>query len=187
MSFKYYRYKERGARCPKCQWKGMGKELITGDCFDTLFELECPNCDEVVGIVPFPTFDDVLNYGTDEEKAQARRSINHIAKIEKTQINSESQLASIEGTIVVEMKESEDEDDIWMEVYTNQQLIWKEIVNYEYYERFIEICELLDRKYKGQIELINFNSSVYLLGDRLSASKKIDSCIKRIKTNYNIE
>ena len=74
-----------------------------------------------------------------------------------------------------------------MAIYANEQLLWKEMAGYEYYERFIGICHMLDNKYKGQIEAIEYASSTYIGGDCSWAGDQVDSCIKGIIANFNKE
>lgn len=156
-----------------------------GELFEDLCEFDCPNCAEVVGLVFFPSHADVLKYGTNDEKASIEKSIAYSEKIQATQLISAKELPNIQGSIAFEMKEVIVDGDNWLEVYANQQLLWKEITGYEYSERFIEICKFLDQKFEGQIESIKYENSFYLLGDRLSAPDRIKECVDEITKHYN--
>ena len=59
-SFNYYEYKELKFSCKKCGWFGSGSKLEIGEVFDTLEELECPNCSTYISCVAFPTLQENL-------------------------------------------------------------------------------------------------------------------------------
>lgn len=180
----YYNYKKELIVCTKCSWKGEGKLLNQGELYNELFELNCPKCDVVVGFVSLPTFDEVLEKGTEEEKKEVRLGIEWNKKVEKTQIKSIKNLPEInESLIIIETKEISSDDEDWLEIYANKKLLWSEIIWYEYYNRLIEIFKMLGRKYKDRIEEINYEVSYNLMGDTFSVTDKIESCINKIKQN----
>ena len=161
---------------------------MQGELFGELIEMDCPNCYELVGTVTFPTNAEVLAKGTEQEKKEAREVLTWHERKAATQLGSIDGLTEINGSIKIELKEIESKDKgQWLEVYANDQLLWKEMVGYEYYERFIGLCHMLDNKYKGQIETIEYASSTYLWGDSLSAGDEVDACIDAIKADYKKE
>lgn len=53
---KYYdNWRESEHLCRHCGWHGLGNELVHGEMFDALFEVDCPQCGERVTTVELPT------------------------------------------------------------------------------------------------------------------------------------
>lgn len=182
----YYKYEKQRLTCPKCNWSGLGKDCPYGDAFGELFEILCPECHEEIGTVSYPTHDEVFAYGTDEDKESLQWSKNFHKKVKKKQMKSLNKLPDIDSSEVsIITVEKEIEDDYWLEVYANERFLWKEIIYYEYYERFIEICELLAQKYKGRIVEIKFEPSMYLGGDSITAFSKVQKSIDDIISKFN--
>ncbi|HLW33910.1 MAG TPA: hypothetical protein VKX40_16740 [Aequorivita sp.] len=70
-----YTYKTHEYRCDKCGWIGFGEELERSDFFQDGFEVNCPKCGELFELVKFPTIAEVLIYGSEEEKKEARKQM----------------------------------------------------------------------------------------------------------------
>lgn len=180
MRLDYYKYKTENLSCHKCKWEGTGEQAATGEQFSELFELDCPKCFERVAIISYPSTAEAIQHGTAEEKNMAERITKKQEEIRSSRIESESQLPDILGEIIIEAKEKSVDGAGWLEIYANEDLLWKELGYYEYYQRFIEICELLDVKYKGQIKAIKYDNSQYLLGDKISAPEIIKKVVDEI-------
>lgn len=49
-----HNYKKLGFKCRSCSWWGIGSELEMGEVFDSLFEIECPECHTYIGAIGYP-------------------------------------------------------------------------------------------------------------------------------------
>jgi len=149
----YYKYKTETYECDKCLWKGQGERLTMGDAFNELFEIHCPNCGNKLGYILYPTFDEVLEFGSEDEKKQVRERIAYADKLEKSELKSVSQLPEIdkEGEIKFYLKEKKFKRKDHLVVYADDKEIWRELMFFEYYERYIEIAKILKQKYDSRM------------------------------------
>lgn len=171
----YYEYEKEQFSCSNCGWTGKGTQVKQGEVFGELFEIDCPNCYEVIGSVSFPTFEEELKYGTDEEKESVKKRIAFEERMSNSELKSIKQLPKIEGdNLIFENTTEWMNNDLHLKILCNSELIWEEIVGYEYYERYIELGKMFKRKYK--LRMIDFipEESAYLLGDSISAYKTIE-------------
>jgi len=67
-----YTYKNYHFKCKKCSWEGLGAETaIIGDVIN--FEvIGCPECRELIEFIPFPSTNDILKYGTAQDKRKPK-------------------------------------------------------------------------------------------------------------------
>ncbi len=93
----YYTYKSHQYRCDKCGWVGLGEELTPGDVYDGGFEVSCPKCGEFFELVLFPTVEEVLEFGNEEDKKQAREHMKFMDQVKAESLKSPDPLPDIEG------------------------------------------------------------------------------------------
>ncbi|MCC5915853.1 MAG: hypothetical protein JJU02_00860 [Cryomorphaceae bacterium] len=185
-SLQYYTYKDTEIICTKCGWLGFGQEATQGDLFEELFEINCPQCLESIAHISFPTFEEVLEHGSEEDKAQVRKAMALEKKVKASQTKSSKKLIDIEGAVSISFEEIHKEDKQILAVFANDQLLWKEHIYFEYFERFIDIIHQLDKKYHGQINDILYQNTTYLLGDRISAPGKIEKVVEEVKAQFKL-
>ncbi|MCH8547001.1 MAG: hypothetical protein LAT54_09735 [Cryomorphaceae bacterium] len=182
----YYTYKSTEFRCEKCGWTGLGEEATQGEMFNELFEIHCRTCDEAIAAIPYPTFEEVLEHGSEEDKVQVRKAMALEKKVKASQAKSSKNLIDIEGAVTITFEEIHKEDKQILAVFANDQLLWKEHIYFEYFERFIDIIHQLDKKYHGQIKDIHYQNTTYLLGDRISAPGKIKNVVEEVKAQFKL-
>jgi len=180
----YFTYEKENIKCNKCGWSGLGKQLENGEIFDSLYELNCPKCHKPVGFISFPSFEEVLEFGTPEEKAKVLKSIEWNKKVDSSLLRSEDSLGEINGPVDLVFMEVSSEGEVFLEMYANDKLIWKEIIYYEYYDRFIKILEVFKNRYGGRIRTIEYNKSYHLLGDSYAASSKVELAVNSILSSF---
>lgn len=185
ISLNYYSYKQHNLNCKECNWSGLGKDANQGEMFDELFELDCPNCSKTIACIGFPTHDEVLKHGTEEDKERVKEVTKFHKKVESYERKTTDDLPEFEGPIFIEIKETSDNTNEWLEIYANDIFLWKEVLYYEYQNRLVQILNMLDEKYHGRIEEVKFEKSYYLLGDDSSSPGKAEDIIRKIKTHYN--
>ena len=167
MEINYYTYQDEYFECENCSWKGKGKDTESGEIFSALFEIDCPSCREPITHISYPTTEETLKYGSDKEKKEARERNKWIQKVQEMQLTNVKQLPKIDKhDITFKLDVSEDLKYILLKYDDNT--IWKEIRTFEYYERYLEIGELLKLKYKKKIAGFipsNEIDRVYFYGD----------------------
>src|SRR5690554_3205623 len=96
-----YTYKTHEYRCDKCGWIGFGEELKQGEVFQEGFEVNCPKCDELFELVVFPTLSEILQFGTEKEKQEARKQMSWGEQWEALSLKSAEQLPELDGNNLV--------------------------------------------------------------------------------------
>jgi hypothetical protein len=184
---KYYSYKKETFTCNHCGWKGLGSDVTSGEMYDGFFEIHCPKCDKILSeLVSFPTHEEVLKYGSEEDKARVKKRMAFEEKMEKSELKDISQLPDLSGnSLTFELREMEENGEKYMEIIEisgSGQFVWREVLGYEYYKRFIALGELLRQKYgKRMIDFIPPVSGYYLYGDSCSASDQIRAYRRKLR------
>lgn len=176
----YYKFRKQGLICKNCQFHGMGIQFTQGELFKALFELNCPECKTLFGTVTLPSEEEVLKYGSkaDKERIIVAKKFNEALKA--SQLADAKVLENQNDLLALEFKESFEDGNIWIEMFLNNKLVWKEMAHYEYYYRLIELMDMLNSKFPGKIKSIDYEKTSYLLGDYIPASDKIKSKIDEI-------
>ena len=178
----YYAFPNEKLTCV-CGWTGLGKETI--EDYDEhpggMLHL-CPACKEhsIGERIPWPTDEETLKYGSKKEKDLIRRLQRNMEELHKkqdaTKLRDIKDLPSVAGeSLEFISRETRDEDnDVVMTITCRNQPIWKEVVYYEYYERFIAIGRLLRAKYGER--MIDFipDGGIDLYGDCFVAPREVD-------------
>ncbi len=178
-----YNYKSHQYQCKNCDWTGKGEVLEQGDLYEDGFEVNCPECGNLLEFVVLPTFDEVLKYGTEEEKKEVREQMEFWEKWEALSLKSANELPEIEGeNLIFEAKERKFKRQEFLFIMYNGKEVWKEPLLYEYYERFIEIGKMLKEKYGNRMkDFVPPEYQVWLLGDKISAPDLINSFRESLK------
>jgi hypothetical protein len=125
-----------------------------------------------------------MEYGTEEEKASASERQDFLGRVKAAELKSPDQLPEIEADeIVITLCEEHKTDgkDGSIVLYWNEKEIWREILTYEYYDRYLELGEILKEKYGNR--LIDFEAKIttHLGGDYGLAFKKVEEFRKSLK------
>ncbi len=179
-SLEYYQYQTKPLKCKQCLYAGIGKDFVQGEVFAELFEICCPKCNKISGIVSFPTEDEVLKFGSKKDKLGVKKRKSERKKIEDTRFKSAVKLKEISGDVKIEFNETNISGDIWIEIYINEALIGKEMAYYEYCGRIIELIKMLNERYPNKITSIVYESTSYLLGDYIPISIQLKDLISEI-------
>ena len=166
----YYTYEMQDYSCKKCKWKGLGKQTVT-EWFLGGFDIGCPQCHHFLDFISFPTHDDVLKYGTEQEKNDALQRQLFLDRVEASRLKNCEQLPEIEtDKIVITLREDEtvEGEDDYIVLYWNGKEIWREIRTYEYYDRYIELGQILQKKYGSRLIDFEAEHTVYFCGDSLT-------------------
>jgi len=190
---RYYFYKKERFTCEKCNWNGMGAELKPGELSDTFFEVECPKCLEVLGMVMLPLTEEVLVHGSEDDKAMVRAQMDWRQRFEASRLKDIGQLPDLSDDdmefVLHEVNAPKSPHGKTSEGYIvityKGEVIWREMRIFEYLDRFFELANLLKRKYGSRmIDLIpDGGMSVDLGGDCLSAFDQIKQCRKALCEN----
>lgn len=166
----YYTYKNQIVTCEKCNWQGKGSETKIGEIFGSLFEIDCPRCNHPIDHVDHPTEDELLKYGSESDKKLVRERQKRIEVFEQQKLKHPDQLPEIETPENFTLVITASKDAEQIEILCCERIIWQESRWYEYYERYIEIGEILKQKYGNRlIDFVPEKDDAYLYGDRLAA------------------
>jgi len=180
----YYEYKKESFKCSECGWTGKGAKTEIGEIFESVFEIDCPKCGNKVGSVMYPTEKEMLKYGTEEEKREIRERKEYLDKRNEPALTSAEQLPEIEGdNLVFKIVEKEIDNYPYILIMHNDELIWQEMVGYEYFERFITLGKMFKKKYGSRMTDFISPDSVYLYGDNIRAAWIVEDFIKSLKNN----
>ena len=86
--------------------------------------------------------------------------------------------------IIITLKEEENVngEDGYIILYWNEKEIWREIRTFEYYDRYIELGNLLKEKYGERLVDFETDYTVYLGGDYHRAFEKV----KKFRTSISL-
>jgi hypothetical protein len=177
-SMTFYTYKGEHFRCKHCGWNGMGGELVFGEEFDQLVELNCPACQTKVSFVMYPTLaESRANWErlSDSEKAQVEQIENAQARFNALCLKSPEQLPQIDGLFFPLVWDFDGDDDMTL-LRFGDAVIFSEPAVYEGYERFEEVTRILKARYGNALQDVvpSPASETYLYGDSLTASERVE-------------
>ena len=182
----YYQYKNQSYRCNKCGWEGLGSEADENDEINSFLALCCPKCYKNIDCISYPTIEESLEYGSDEEKAHAHKKQEFIDHVMAYRLKSSDQLPDIEtDKIIISLREDESEagDDSHIVLYWNSKELWREIRTYEYYDRYLELGKILKEKYGERLIDFEVECSTYLGGDCSFSFDKVREFRKSLSSN----
>lgn len=190
MTIYYPNHKKETYKCQKCGWTGLGEEAIMGDEYAGAgFELDCPVCPEIeeVGFVEFPFLEDVAKNGTGIDKIMANQRLDFLDNLKKSQLKRPKQLPDLncwQLTFVMQVKEIDNQR--YIVVNWEGKEIWKELYHWEFYQRFLDIGDILSRKYgKYMMDFIPDVNWTDIYGDSLSAADTVHDYRMEIREKYN--
>jgi hypothetical protein len=182
-------------QCEHCGWQGIGSELEAGEMYSEVMEMDCPKCFEPILFYGYPSIAQARANGSklsplDRERLQAIESSRR--EFDLVRLKDASQLPDIEGDrLVLEWDCDKSAPEVpdrqspgWQTVIRHGSTeIWREPAHYECYERFFTVLEILLGKYGSRLhDLVPTRVSwLYLYGDSMSASNKMDAARVRLR------
>lgn len=163
----FYDYKLNNLTCPSCGKKAKGPKWKVYNYFDGGFEIGCPKCSAQLNeIILFPTKEEVIKFGTSKEKAEMNLQMSFWEEYEITKIKDISTFPELTGKpTIFRMEEKRMNRKDWLVISANDIEIARELLTYEYYERYWEIGLLLKEKYGNLIKDLEFEKTPYISGD----------------------
>jgi hypothetical protein len=188
--FDYYdEWRSAILTCPKCDWKGTFEEGAV-EYHDELMDSSCPQCEglstPMLAIVSYPTISasrSNWNKLSDMEKDHIQRIEQFRSDFEDRKLRDPSQLPDIDSpafTLLWDYDDSGKTRDTLIK--HGDTVIFRERAAYEGYNRFIEVAEILRKRYGPALQdLIPTQwSEQYLYGDRYSAIAAVDEARREI-------
>jgi hypothetical protein len=185
---RHFSYYDKGwadeiLECPICPWNGRFHQGAT--ClFPDFTDCQCPNCDiftrPMLAIVMHPTYQEMLDYGSPEEKAIAERLIAKNKAFWAVALTKPEQLPDIPGDddlfLTWDADYSEGRDQPRTVIRNGDQVLFSEPAAWEAIgfpgdgsSRYEGICKVLKQKYGDRVrELEPTNASrMWLYGDKM--------------------
>ena len=184
--FDYYsNWKTEVLTCPKCGWTGTFEQGSV-EYYQELMDCSCPVCGwpEVprLAIVSYPTMEETeanLDKLSDEEKESHAERKQFLAELDRTTLRSPDELPDLFSDEIALSWDFEAEQDgkSWTVIKHSSHIVWKERAVYEGSERFVEIVDILKRKYGDRlVDLVpTAASGGYLYGDHLGSGDLVDT------------
>jgi hypothetical protein len=132
-------------RC-SCGWKGIASsaiESIGG-------VLNCPRCKDVtIGFIKLSTYEETVKYGTPEDRRSWWLTSEFMEDVAKTRLVSVDQLPTIDDDNIIVLYDLQDDNTT---VLRHKDIVlWTELAVYNDYKRYMEIGDLLKKKYGSQL------------------------------------
>jgi hypothetical protein len=122
----------------------------------------------------YPTNDEVLEHGTEEDKAGVLWRKKFLERVKAAELKDPSHLPEIDSDDIVitveELPRNDEDGDAYIILLWNGTEIWREIRTYEYCERFIEIGDMLKKRYGSRLKDFVPCKGPYMYGDYGSSS-----------------
>ena len=159
--------------CPRCGWRGTGR--ANQEYFRELFHVECPQCELMLLIVPYPTVAETREAAA-AGKSGAVAALPEYERWEErcrvagaTELKSADQLPELPGDVIeVEWHLVADEDERWVVLRCGSIEVWRELAYFGGQHRFDAIRELLAERYGDRFKRLFVRepgAMVYLAGD----------------------
>jgi hypothetical protein len=185
MTAYYSDWKEHQYQCSECSWQGKGELCRQGEMFREWFEICCPNCHAKIGTVMFPTFAESREHW-DKVSDADKKAVEIGEALQKDfadrRLSSPDQLPDLDGDDLILVWDTEKPEGGDVLIKYGERVIWRETGFYENYERFVEMVALLLQKYGDRLQDLvpTRKSQLYLYGDSLSASDKVEKARKSL-------
>jgi hypothetical protein len=187
MIHKYYdNWREQEFDCPACKWHGLGSALSFGDYTYDAAEVLCPVCEQCLGVVTHPTFEEArANWDKvsewDRKNIEAAQAFR--AEFKGRKLREPSQLPDIhEPSFTLSWDNAARGSHRETLIKHGDDVIFAEPALWEGYERFIEVAEILHRRYGAALRDVipTKGSELYLYGDALDSDRVVAAARERI-------
>lgn len=168
MTFYYDGWTENECTCIACSWSGPASACARGGLHRGVYlELCCPQCSEFVDLLILPEEKCCAGAHEDltEEQLQAKQEAAEQERLYRQQcLQSADQLPELTGDeVTLQWDQVEGETQIC----NGDQVLWREPVAYEGFERYERIGRLLKEKYGSRVKDLapTERSMLFLYGD----------------------
>ena len=176
----YFNYKNQQYHCDNCGWCGLGCQTDENDDIKIFIALCCPECYKNLDCISFPTLEETLEHGTEEDKAYVLKRQDFLTRVQALRANIFEKLPDIEADeVIIALREEAENGDIVL--FWQNREVWREPMAYEYYGRYLEIGRLLKNKYGDRLVDFETEYTTYLGGDCLSAFDEVRKFRKSLK------
>jgi hypothetical protein len=185
----FQKWRDAQMKCDSCGWSGPGNDTVPGAISAYDYFLRCPRCEQIVDAVRTPTIEEARTHW-DELDEPSRMQVLEIEQRQKEyrerRLAKPEQLPDLPGTDILLTWDMMDREGGDVVIKHGDNVIWSEPSDFENYERFEEVADLLLRKYGQRLtDLVPTEvSKLYLYGDRISAPKLVDAVRERIRANH---
>jgi GTP pyrophosphokinase len=178
----HYEEVEKVRKCPRCGWQGLPEEA-SQEHFRDLFEFYCPRCGEKLGLIAYPTREEIREAAArGDESARVDLMAVEIQearerRFEIEKLKGPEDLPDLPGDrlhFLWDLGENERGEEMVV-LRLGRRILWIELAFWEGYERFNEVREILKQKYGRRFCALApaRGSEDDLFGDCLSAPGRI--------------
>ena len=180
--------------CPACRWIGSVSGLR--EFYDNLFDVRCPECDDMICIVPYPTVDQTraaaeagnqrAAESLPEMEAQERASAERRHLAEATVLRGPTQLPQLDGdSLLIDWDFEVRDGEQWTVLRHGVAELWREVTFWEGVDRFAEVVKILRARYGSRLIEVRPSpaSELWLLGDDLGASRRVEDINSALRAN----
>lgn len=180
--FDYCQHIQQTWTCDACGWSGLGSELEIGEVYDTLHELDCPQCHTRMGCVPHPTLKEArANWGKvpEHDKRQVEYLEKMIEEIDRLCLKSPEQLPDIQSDDFVLVWDAEEGKTV---IRHQGQLVFVEPIHFEDFKRFEVVVGILKARYGDALKGVQPTRAAYenLCGDSITAGGRLKAFYSEI-------
>jgi hypothetical protein len=165
-------WRQQSHKCEKCGWEGTAETAGVGTMYRKKFlDLYCPSCREFLDLIIFP--DDAgcgreAEYLSNEQKEAKAEAERQHAEYLRQCLKTADQLPDLPAGDLI-FKWDQVQGETW--ITAGENVVWKEPVTYEGFERFERIALVLKEKYGSRAKDLapTDRSMLFLYGDYLPA------------------
>jgi hypothetical protein len=182
----YDDWRERKYACANCDWRGRGEDLVRGETFADLFEVDCPKCAGRITTISFPTLDESRKNW--DKVSPADRLVVQLTEarnedFDRRMLRTPDQLPDLTGDGLILVWDFDDRKPMDNVVKFGDLEIWREPAIYEGASRFEEVAEILVSKFGARLhDLVPTpDSADFLYGDRIGSPYRIERFRQRMR------
>jgi hypothetical protein len=182
----YDNWREAQYACGTCEWRGRGADLVHGETFADLYEVNCPKCDARVTTISFPTLDE--SRANWDKVSPADRLVVQLTEarnedFDRRMLRTADQLPDLTGDDLILVWDFDEREPMDTVVKFGDFDVWREPAIYEGYRRFEEVAEILVSKFGARLQDLvpTPDSADFLYGDRIGSPYRIEKFRQKMR------
>ena len=164
--------------CDACGWSGTARQHE--EVIRELVEVTCGECNNILLVVPFPTFDETRAAAAagnpralENMAAMEVQEAEHKRRLAVPRLTSPAQLPELPNEPIHVVWDIIDADgDAWHVLIVGEAEVWRELAHYEFHERYREVFAIVHERYGDRFASMHPTKGAnwWLVGDSMGAS-----------------